>query len=126
MNASTEPNSLSQATHTPAAAESLASQMGFQSRICRDGQSAVAEIKEWHPNVILSDSVLEDMQVTEFAQQARTALGDRPAIIIAWSSSPELQDTLLAPDTGIDDFILKSPDMEQDSQLTATLLGAIR
>ncbi len=107
-------------------ADLLARQLGFESRIARHARSALTLIKEYPPDVILSDSVLEDMQVTEFAKQAREALGDRPVTIVVWSSTPELEETLLTPDSGIDDFVLKSPDMEKAPLLTASLLGAIR
>ena len=107
-------------------ADLLARQLGFEPHIARDAASALTLIEEYRPNVILSDCVLEDMQVTEFAKQARQVLGNRPVTIIVWSSTPELEDSLLVPDSGIDDFVLKSPDMEKAPLLTATLLGAIR
>jgi len=107
-------------------ADLLARQLGFESHIARDAKSALTLIKEFRPNVILSDSVLEDMQVTDFAKQARQMLGNRPVTIVVWSSTPELEETLLMPDSGIDDFVLKSPEMEKAPLLTASLLGAIR
>ncbi len=109
-----------------AEADALARQLGFEPRVARDGLSALALIKQCRPSVILSDSVLKDMPVTEFAKQARQELGGSPVIIIVWSGNPELEDQLLVPDSAIDDFVMKSPDMEEARHLTASLLGAIR
>ena len=53
-------------------------------------------------------------------------VGNKPVFVVAWSSSPEAEDTLLAPDTGIDDFVLKSTTSEGTGLLAAALLGGLR
>jgi len=53
-------------------------------------------------------------------------VGGKPVFVVAWSSSPEAEDTLLALDIGIDDFVLKSTTTEGTGPLAAALLGGLR
>lgn len=66
------------------------------------------------------------MSAKAFAPAARQALGNKPVVIIAWSSSPETEDAILAPKTGIDDFVLKTTNSEGANLLAAALLGGLR
>ncbi|MBN1807077.1 MAG: response regulator [Sedimentisphaerales bacterium] len=104
----------------------LCRHLGFDSHVTHTGKEALELIAKEKPNVILTDGTLPDMNATAFAPAARKALGKEPVVIIAWSSSPEVEDTLLAPDSGIDDFVLKSTSSEGTGLLTAALLGGLR
>lgn len=53
-------------------------------------------------------------------------VGDKSVFVVTWSSSPEAEDTLLAPDISIDDFVLKSTTTEGTGLLAAALLGVLR
>jgi PleD family two-component response regulator len=107
-------------------ASELCRHLGFDVRVARSGKDALEQIIQHPPHVILTDGTLPDMNATSFAPAARKALGNHPVVIIAWSSSPEAEDTLLAPDTGIDDFVLKSTTGEGAGLLAAALLGGFR
>jgi CheY-like chemotaxis protein len=111
-------------TQANSAAE-LAGQLGFTTQIAHTGKEALDRIKEFSPQVILTDGTLPDMDAKTFAHAARKALGSKPAIIIAWSSNPEAEETLLDTDTGIDDFVLKSTTNEGTEMLAAALLGGV-
>ena len=76
--------------------------------------------------MILTDSTLPDMDVKTFAHTARKTIGDKTVVIIAWSSSPEAEEALLAPEAGIDDFVLKSTTTEGNELFAAALLGGFQ
>ncbi len=107
-------------------AAELCRRLGFDTHVAHTGKDALEQISKNPPRVILTDGTLPDMNATAFAPAARKALGDKPVVIIAWSSSPEAEEILLAPDAGIDDFVLKSTTSEGAGLLAAALLGGLR
>jgi PleD family two-component response regulator len=107
-------------------AAELCRRLGFKTHLAHTGKDGLEQISENPPRVILADGTLPDMNATAFAPAAGKALGNKPVIIVGWSSSPESEDTLLAPDSGIDDFVLKSTTSEGTGLLAAALLGGLR
>ena len=116
---------VSSASQAGSAAD-LARKMGFMVEVAHDGASALAAMARNAPAVLLSDGTLPDMDAVELAGRTRQTLAARPVVIIAWSSNADLEETLMAPGTGIDDFVLKSAAREGMGMLAAALLGAIR
>ena len=109
-----------------ATAAEVAEPMGFQVHTADTGQTGLQQIVATRPSVILTGGTLPDMDGSAFARSARDVLGRRAVIIIAWSSNADAEERLLAPDGGIDDFVLKSAGRETRELLTAALLGALR
>lgn len=107
-------------------AAELCRRLGFKTHLARTGKDGLEQISENPPQVILTDGTLPDMNAKAFAPAARKALGNKPVVIVAWSSSPEAEEILLAPDAGIDDFVLKSTTSEGTGLLAAALLGGLR
>jgi PleD family two-component response regulator len=107
-------------------AAELCHRLGFNTHLANTGKDGLEQISKNPPRVILTDGTLPDMNASAFAPAARKALGNKPVVIVAWSSSPESEDTLLAPDSGIDDFVLKSTTSEGTGLLAAALLGGLR
>lgn len=107
-------------------AAEFAARLGFSSQKVKNGKEALEMLQAARPRVILTSGTLEDMDACDFARQARKTLKNQPVIIIAWSSSPEQEDRILAPDSGIDDFVPKRSDNESNERLAASLLGALR
>jgi PleD family two-component response regulator len=107
-------------------ASELCRRLGFNTHLAHSGKDGLEQISKNPPRIILTDGTLPDMNATAFAPAARKALGDKPVVIIAWSSSPEAEDILLSPDAGIDDFVLKSTTSEGIGLLAAALLGGLR
>ena len=107
-------------------AAELCRRLGFKTHLAHTGKDGLEQISENPPRVILTDGTLPDMNATAFAPAARKALGNKPVVIVAWSSSPEAEEILLAPDAGIDDFVLKSTTSEGTGLLAAALLGGLR
>lgn len=112
-------------SQTASAAES-ARKLGFEPHQARTGKEALELVTKIKPRVILTGGVLNDMDAGDFARAARRALGENPVIIIAWSGSEELEDEILRPDSGIDDFVPKRGDGQANELLAASLLGSLR
>jgi len=104
----------------------LSRKLGFDLQVVHSGKDALKKINSRPPRVILTDGTLPDMDAKTLAQSARKNLGKNPSTIIAWSSNPQAEEKLLAPETGIDDFVLKSAGSEATDLLAAALLGGLR
>ncbi|MBN2562895.1 MAG: hypothetical protein JXQ75_18385 [Phycisphaerae bacterium] len=109
-----------------ASAAELATRLGFDPHIVHTGKEALQRVANQPPRIILTDGTLPDMDATTLARSARQVLGNKPVIIIAWSSSAESEEDLLAPGGGIDDFVLKSATSKGGGFLAAALLGGLR
>ena len=109
-----------------AKAEGRARRLGFNVYTVPNAQTALEDLTKNPPRIVLCDSVLPDMDVGVFAKAARQRLGTTPVFIIAWSSNAHTEDSLLSPELGIDDFVLKSARDEDSPLLTAALLGGLR
>jgi PleD family two-component response regulator len=108
--------------------EKLASSLGFETDIMYTGKDALQWLKdqEQRPDVIITDGTLSDMDAANFAKSARQALGNHPVVIIVTSSNHESEEAFLEPESGIDDFVLKSSTDESKLLLSASLLGGLR
>lgn len=108
--------------------DDLAGKLGFETDIMHTGADALEWLADHEhlPNVIFTDGTLSDMDATNFAKSARQTLGNHPVVIIVSSSNEELEEAFLAPDSGIDDFVLKSSTGEGKLLLAASLLGGLR
>ena len=126
--AKTHPRLLIVATsrYQAARAEGRARQLGFDVYTVLNAQSALEDVAQTPPKVILCDGVLPDMDAAAFAQATRHTLGDTPVFIIAWSRDPAAEDRLLSPEVGMDDFVLKSTNNKTSPFLTSALLGGLR
>lgn len=128
----TSPKLLIVATSHPQAEniEKLACSLGFQADIMYTGKEALDwlenEDQDQHPNVIITDGTLSDMDAINFAKSARKTLGNHPVVIIVTSSNEDTKESFLEPDSGIDDFVSKSASGEGKLLLSASLLGGLR
>ena len=110
--------------------ENLATALGFQADIMHTGKEALDWLEnqeqDQYPNVIITDGTLSDMDANNFAKSARKTLGNHPVVVIVTSSNEETEESYLEPDSGIDDFVLKSASGESKLLLSASLLGGLR
>jgi CheY-like chemotaxis protein len=107
-------------------AANVCSALGFDTHVVHTGKDGLEQAAKSPPHVIITDGTLPDMNATEFAPAVRRALGRKPVVIVAWSSTPEAEDALLASDSGIDDFVPKSANSESEELLAAAVLGGLR
>lgn len=104
----------------------LTRHLGFDVKTASSAADALDQLAKRPVRVLLVDGTLPDADAATFARQARKALGDRPVVIIAWSSSPQAEDDLLTPGSGVDDVVLKSNTAAGRNHLVASLFGALR
>ena len=107
-------------------AAQVAASLGFDVQQATTAAEALAVAAKRPPRVVLADGTLPDMDVAALSKALRKALGGNPVVVVAWSSSPDLEDRLLVPGSGIDDFAPKSTTGEGRGRLVAALLGALR
>ncbi len=109
-----------------AAVEQIATDLGFQVTLQHSGQSALESINTSAPHIVLVDSLVPDMDLADFVHAARRGRTQSSLTIIAWSSNPEAEDTLMRPEVGLDDFVVKTASGEGTPLLAAALLGGLR
>jgi sigma-B regulation protein RsbU (phosphoserine phosphatase) len=87
--------------------ECALAQIGFRTRTAHDGQSALREIREHHPDLILLDVSLPDVSGIEICRNLQTepGLGQVPVIFI--SGHEELAIKVASFDAGAVDYITK-------------------
>jgi two-component system cell cycle response regulator DivK len=83
---------------------------GFEVDIARTGGEGVAMAREVHPDLIIMDLVLPEMDGFQAAQQLRSGGDTRHIPIIALSASVLPEDQQRAIDAGCDDFETKPVD----------------
>ena len=83
---------------------------GFEVDIARTGGEGVAMAREVHPDLIIMDLVLPEMDGFQAAQQLRSDGDTRHIPIIALSASVLPEDQQRAIDAGCDDFETKPVD----------------
>jgi PAS domain S-box-containing protein len=91
--------------------------LGFDLREAGDGREALASAERWHPDLILMDVMMPEMDGLEATQRLRAmpALAGIPVIACSGGTSPELDS--LCRQAGVDTFIAKP--IEQDALLAA-------
>jgi PleD family two-component response regulator len=108
------------------AAAELAGRLGFAPSTASTAAQALTQAQAQPPRVVLADGTLPDSDVVSFAGRLRSCIGDKPVVIIAWSSSPQLERKVLVPGSGVDDFVGKGTTGQGRQLLIGALLGALR
>jgi PleD family two-component response regulator len=88
-------------------------------------KSVIERMAEDPADVVLSEARLSDADAPGLAMQIRSIASDKRCYFIAWSSEVESEGWLLAPDQGMDDFVLKRNDSSANLLLSAALLRGI-
>ena len=102
-----------------------AEQLHFLTRSAVDAKAAVELMTEDPADVVLSDARLSDADAPGLAMQIRSIATGKRSYFIAWSSDAEAESWLLAPDQGMDDFVLKRNDSSANLLLSAALLRGV-
>jgi CheY-like chemotaxis protein len=90
---------------------------GHKVLVAHDGKSAVETAHVHHPDVIISDIGLPQMDGYELARQIRAAAGDDYPLMIAVTGYGSETDRKLALDAGFDFHLVKPYSIEQLFQL---------
>jgi CheY-like chemotaxis protein len=98
--------------------------VGFESRACYDGRSALAAADNFHPGVCFLDLNMPGMGGEELALRLRAEAGGRPLVLVAVTamSSPEYRERTAA--AGFDLHLVKPVDPFQLVEVVDTLFRA--
>jgi CheY-like chemotaxis protein len=105
----------------PETADTLAlllRQVGYEVWIARDGNSALAAARSHHPDVVLLDIGLPDMEGYDVARQLHQRRSNRSPYLVAVTGHGEDVDRLRSEQAGLDLHLVKPVDPDT---LTAIL-----
>ena len=92
----------------------------FESRQVTNGEEALVAYKAWHPDVILIDIMMPQMNGFETLQTIRQTLRDTTTTVIMVSAVTDKQDIVACAKLGIQGYVLKP---FQVKTLAATVVG---
>ena len=84
--------------------------LGYQVILARDGEEALAKVKETPPNVILLDTLMPKMDGFEVARRLKGDEATKSISIIMMTALDEVEDRVKALEAGADDFLSKPVD----------------
>jgi PAS domain S-box-containing protein len=90
---------------------------GHHARLARDGQSGIKLAREMHPDVVLCDIGLPDIDGYEVARTLRRDEDLRGTRLVALSGYAQPEDREMAHDAGFDAHIAKPPDIDELAEL---------
>jgi CheY-like chemotaxis protein len=90
---------------------------GHHTRVARDGRSGLKLARELHPEVVLCDIGLPDIDGYEVARELRCDQALRGTRLVAVSGYAQPEDRQRARDAGFDAHVAKPPDIEELSKL---------
>jgi two-component system, OmpR family, KDP operon response regulator KdpE len=95
---------------------------GFEARIAADGNSALATIREWRPDLIITDLSMPEMDGLSLCRQIRSE-SNIPIIVLSvkWEESVKVE----ALDAGADDYVTKPFGMDELLARVRSLLRRI-
>jgi len=99
--------------------------LGYQVILARDGEEALAKVKETPPNVILLDTLMPKMDGFEVAKQLKGDEATKTIPVIMMTALSEVEDRLKALEAGVDDF-LSTPVDETELQTRVNSLLKVK
>ncbi len=91
---------------------------GMQVGLCADGRQALAQWRQWTPDVVLLDLSLPGLDGLEVLAQARKAALDTPVLIL--TARGTVGDRVIGLNTGADDYLPKPFDLDElDARIRA-------
>ena len=96
------------------------SSQGYEARTANDGAAALDVMKEWQPDLVITDLAMPKVNGLELCRQLR-AISEIPIIVLSVRAEEQMK--VQALDTGADDFITKPFSM---AELLARIRAALR
>jgi two-component system KDP operon response regulator KdpE len=93
---------------------------GYEVRVAADGQSALDTFNDWHPDLVLTDLSMPDMNGIELCRHLRL-ISQVPIIVLSVRGEEKMK--VAALDAGADDYVTKPFSMEE---LLARMRAALR
>ncbi len=92
----------------------------FETKLATNGEEVLVAYKAWHPDIILVDIMMPQMNGFEVLQTIRQTLHDTTTTVIMVSAVSDKQDIVACAKLGIDGYVLKP---FQVKTLAATVVG---
>ena len=80
---------------------------GFTVQCATDGREGMKAIVSYDPDLVISDWMMPHVDGLELCQSVKTGLGDAAPYFILLTAKGEINDRLLALETGADDYLVK-------------------
>jgi sigma-B regulation protein RsbU (phosphoserine phosphatase) len=80
---------------------------GFLVQCAGDGREGMKAIVSYDPDLVISDWMMPHVDGLELCQSVKTGLGDAAPYFILLTAKGEINDRLLALETGADDYLVK-------------------
>jgi PAS domain S-box-containing protein len=97
--------------------------VGFSVRAAQNGQEAVAEYEEWHPQLILMDMRMPVMDGYEATRRIRSSAAGSDVAIVGVTASAFAEMRQGVFDAGVDEFVLKPLNEAELLEKAGKLLG---
>lgn len=81
--------------------------MGHEVYTAINGDVALRQAAEWHPDIVLSDLSMPGMDGYQLAQHLRTESNNRDLVLVALSGNGEVPAKAKAFEAGFDHFLVK-------------------
>jgi len=96
---------------------------GYQVFAAADGRAGMKAIVQHEPDLVISDWMMPEVDGLELCQSVKTGLREAAPYFILLTAKGEINDKLLALDTGADDYLVKPCDQVE---LIARVRAGIR
>jgi len=80
---------------------------GFLVQCAADGREGMKAIVSYDPDLVISDWMMPHVDGLELCQSVKTGLGDAAPYFVLLTAKGEINDRLLALETGADDYLVK-------------------
>ena len=96
---------------------------GYQVAAAADGREGMKAIVTFEPDLVISDWMMPEVDGLELCQSVKTGLRDAAPYFILLTAKGEINDRLLALETGADDYLVKPCDQ---AELMARVRAGLR
>jgi CheY-like chemotaxis protein len=96
---------------------------GYQVFVASDGREGMKSIVSFEPDLVISDWMMPEVDGLELCQAVKTGLREAAPYFILLTAKGEINDKLLALETGADDYLVKPCDQ---GELMARVRAGLR
>jgi CheY-like chemotaxis protein len=96
---------------------------GYQVTVASDGREGMKAIVSFEPDLVISDWMMPEVDGLELCQSVKTGLREAAPYFILLTAKGEINDKLLALETGADDYLVKPCDQ---GELMARVRAGLR
>jgi CheY-like chemotaxis protein len=96
---------------------------GYQVNVASDGREGMKAIVSFEPDLVISDWMMPEVDGLELCQSVKTGLREAAPYFILLTAKGEINDKLLALETGADDYLVKPCDQ---GELMARVRAGLR